>query len=532
MEVPEALLGSPDPGGASDQHDGPALLLLRDGTDPGAPRPARGYPSILTGASFVAASGLLWAAVVVLVGQGDAWRDHQGELVSGAAFCLAELVLAALCAFIALALWQLDGCVWLYLAVGAGLILLATTSAPTVVRALGAFAGLAGLSSRDTGIALSLLVAGIVVVVWCVAWLPVDGARQMRGRRLVWPSAIVLGASALSFATSISAIADALVASCAAAICGAAAVVSWWPRPEEPPAASAAGWGLGLLAESNLASVAVGREHISGLMLAGAGGSLGLAVLLAALWSRLASRQREHAEAAAAGEGARRQLVVLRQELERQDLDRSEQRHELRTAIQLVANGLDLLERCVSGDAGDGRGRQALGYLRHGLAAVAAVADDTSAQAAFDVAEMVAEEARAARLLGQDVQLVVGVAPCVAWGDRKAAAAATRELLDNARCHARGAPVRVEVHSAGDLVRVRVEDGGRGVEATGDPFDLGRARRQFLATGHGLGLAMVAELARRGGGDARCVAATDLGGLSVEVTFGTRCPAGMEERPR
>ena len=83
-----------------------------------------------------------------------------------------------------------------------------------------------------------------------------------------------------------------------------------------------------------------------------------------------------------------------------------------------------------------------------------------------------------------------------------------RHLLENARRHG-APPVAVSVTSAGGRVEVSVCDRGRGVpdaerERVFEPFY--RFPGATETTGAGLGLALVRQIARRHGGDARCVA--------------------------
>lgn len=81
-----------------------------------------------------------------------------------------------------------------------------------------------------------------------------------------------------------------------------------------------------------------------------------------------------------------------------------------------------------------------------------------------------------------------------------------RNLLENALRHG-APPVRVLIEHEADFVVLRVRDAGAGVpddqhERIFEPFF---RRAESLGAGTGLGLALVRQIARRHGGDARCI---------------------------
>ncbi|CAB4876028.1 MAG: HAMP domain-containing protein [Actinobacteria bacterium] len=93
------------------------------------------------------------------------------------------------------------------------------------------------------------------------------------------------------------------------------------------------------------------------------------------------------------------------------------------------------------------------------------------------------------------------------------------ELLGNALSYA-STQVRVTLEGRGGAVALRVEDDGPGIAASewASVFDRFTRGSSAVPGGSGLGLALVREAARAIGGDA-VAGASDLGGLTVEVTW-------------
>jgi signal transduction histidine kinase len=101
-----------------------------------------------------------------------------------------------------------------------------------------------------------------------------------------------------------------------------------------------------------------------------------------------------------------------------------------------------------------------------------------------------------------------------------------RNLLENALRHAGGHDVRASVHRAGAEVVLAVEDGGPGVPAEDHervfvPFCRRAPAGEAGTPGHGLGLALVRQVARYHGGDAR-YRPRPAGGSRFEVTLPLR----------
>jgi signal transduction histidine kinase len=97
-----------------------------------------------------------------------------------------------------------------------------------------------------------------------------------------------------------------------------------------------------------------------------------------------------------------------------------------------------------------------------------------------------------------------------------------RNLLDNARRHTDGSAVELSVNRRGDRALLTVADRGPGVpeserERIFEPFyRLPAAQPQ--ADGAGLGLALARQIARRHGGDVRCLG-REGGGTVFEVSL-------------
>jgi signal transduction histidine kinase len=108
-------------------------------------------------------------------------------------------------------------------------------------------------------------------------------------------------------------------------------------------------------------------------------------------------------------------------------------------------------------------------------------------------------------------------------GDARLLRRLVRNLLDNARRHGAGTAVLARIERAGEGARLTVADRGPGVEdgereRIFEPFYRPPGAPETGAS-HGLGLALVRQIARAHGGEARCLP-RDGGGTVFEVTLG------------
>jgi signal transduction histidine kinase len=113
-------------------------------------------------------------------------------------------------------------------------------------------------------------------------------------------------------------------------------------------------------------------------------------------------------------------------------------------------------------------------------------------------------------------------APVAVRGDPRLLRRLIRNLLENARRYGAGTPIELTLSSGAGPAVLRVCDRGPGVlaaerERIFEPFHRPAGTREPEG-GAGLGLALVRQIARKHGGDARCTP-RDGGGSCFEVTL-------------
>ena len=244
---------------------------------------------------------------------------------------------------------------------------------------------------------------------------------------------------------------------------------------------------------------------------------------------------------AAAFNGMLGRLEAARDAQERLTADAS---HELRTPLTSLRTNLEVLALADDGGAdldpearaqllADVRGQVGeLTAMVDGLVAIARDGGPGGLREPVDVAALAVEAVATARRRhpqrAADLTLRTGghgeaAAPVTVTAERARLLAAVTNLLDNAVKYAPEGGIMVEVvgEPGGEMVRLGVRDHGPGV----DPVDLPHLFERFFraaaarsAPGAGLGLALVAQVARDHGGRAEALR-PDGGGLEVVLTL-------------
>jgi signal transduction histidine kinase len=193
--------------------------------------------------------------------------------------------------------------------------------------------------------------------------------------------------------------------------------------------------------------------------------------------------------------------------------------HELRTPLARIRLAVELMKDSVD--------EQRMRGLEQDIAELDWLVDEILLASRLDtVAEILHEEVDLLALAAEEcarydeVQLEGSVIPL--RGDARLLRRMLRNLLENARRHG-SPPTRVRIAPAGTLATITVRDSGPGLQASEfdkvfQPFY--RPANSGNTAGTGLGLALVRQIARRHGGDARC-AMLDDGRSGFVVTLPT-----------
>ncbi len=191
--------------------------------------------------------------------------------------------------------------------------------------------------------------------------------------------------------------------------------------------------------------------------------------------------------------------------------------HELRSPLARLGVALEMVPADDARKAGIARDIAELDGLIGELLESSRVESQGANRAEdVDVLALVAEEA------AREALEVTGEA-VVVKGDARLLRRLVRNLIENARRHGGGGGVEVRVERSGASAVIRVADRGRGVpeaerERIFEPF-YRPAGSAETGEGYGLGLALVRQIARAHGGDARCLP-RDGGGSVFEVRLG------------
>jgi signal transduction histidine kinase len=200
--------------------------------------------------------------------------------------------------------------------------------------------------------------------------------------------------------------------------------------------------------------------------------------------------------------------------------------HELRTPLSRIRLGVELMKETAD--------PKRSADLQKDIAELDALIEQILLSSRLDATEQIETPeqidllALAAEEAARYERCSVAGNPVIVTGNRALLQRMVRNLLDNAERHG-VLPIEIDVRSEGDRAVITVADQGPGV----DPGDRDRIFTPFYrgatsrATGAGLGLALVRQIARRHGGDAVWAGLADrpsAARVSLPITGGKQCP--------
>lgn len=306
------------------------------------------------------------------------------------------------------------------------------------------------------------------------------------------------------------------------ALAAAYLLVGWWrsDRTEQW-----VGCALAVLATVSLTRAVLGNWHFS-RMATPAGAQLLVASLLAGisalrLWQLHSGRGAKLLSLSGALRGAQSDLTAV-------ERDQAQRLHDARSAILGVAGAARLLGRPESVSGLDPDRLQ--GLVSAELQRLGTILDPgfRSSNRRFRPADVLEPLILAHRLAG--AQIVTEIADAWAFGRPEATASAVANLLSNARIHAPGARVWITV-TAGEDLRIRVEDDGPGIGNGEQALVLRPGVRGSAANGNGngIGLSAAAQLMADQGGTL-ALGRRPGGGTSVVLTL-QLAPSRADDAP-
>jgi signal transduction histidine kinase len=219
--------------------------------------------------------------------------------------------------------------------------------------------------------------------------------------------------------------------------------------------------------------------------------------------------------------------------------------HELRSPLARLRMGLELIAEEPDASARQKRVEE----IRRDIVELDTLIEEVLLYARADarVPQRPLEPVALGALISEEsARMGVGVAvsgDATVPGDLRLLRHLVRNLLENAALHGGGRNVRASITTDADAATLAVEDDGPGVpeadrervfapfyrstpssRSTPSPDRAANGGDGAATPGHGLGLALVRQVARHHGGDARCTASTS-GGSRFEVRLPVGSPA-------